>query len=97
MIAWEASDGQGQLALAIALGENGVHVGISTLIEALELEERAARVIAAKKLYDYTGERFDFDPDGELTARGDSIRKWRAWWDKNRDRIEGLAVAVLDG
>ncbi|HIG05797.1 MAG TPA: tetratricopeptide repeat protein [Planctomycetes bacterium] len=95
--AWEASDGQGQLALAIALGENGVHVGISTLIEALELEERAARAIAAKKLYEYTGERFDFDPDGELAARGESIRKWRAWWDKNRDRIEGLAVAVLDG
>ncbi|MDE0960600.1 MAG: tetratricopeptide repeat protein [Planctomycetota bacterium] len=95
--AWEASEGQAQLALAIALGENGIYLGISTLIGALELEERAARAIAITKLNEYTGERFGFEPDGELTARGDAIRKWRSWWGQHKGRIEGIAIAVLDG
>jgi len=95
--AWERSEGQAQLVLAIALGENGIHLGISTLVDALALEEVAARTIAAKKLLEYTAELFGFEADGDPDSRAESIRQWRAWWEQNRSRVESIAISVLDG
>jgi len=97
VLAWEQSNGKAQLALAIALGENGVYVGISTLIETLGLEELAARRIAASKLLEYTGESFGYEAEGEESAREESILRWRGWWEQNRARVESVTLAALDG
>ncbi|MGE4619173.1 MAG: tetratricopeptide repeat protein [Planctomycetota bacterium] len=95
--AWQSSTAHAQMALAIALGENGVYIGISTLINALELEEVAARSIAADKLMEYTGQLLGFEPDGDPVARAESVKLWRQWWTENQKRIEKIAVSVLEG
>lgn len=94
--AWRSSQANAQLALAIALGENGIYIGISTLIDALELEEVGARAIAAAKLLEYTGESFDFDASGAAPSRAEAVKKWREWWQENKVRIEKIALAALD-
>ena len=95
--AWQVSEGQAQLALAIALGENGIYIGLSTLLGALELEEVAARTLAAQKLAEYTGETFGFDPQGSAESRQQAISRWSEWWNTHRTRIESITVAAMEG
>ena len=97
ILAWKSSQAHAQLALAIALGENGVYIGIITLIDALELDEEAARAIAAGKLLEYTGEQFGFDPAGDAATRASAVKLWREWWHGNKDQIEKIAVAAFHG
>ncbi|MGE4602711.1 MAG: tetratricopeptide repeat protein, partial [Planctomycetota bacterium] len=78
-------------------GENGVYIGIITLIDALELDEEAARAIAAGKLFEYTGEQFGFDPAGDAATRASAVKLWREWWHGNKDQIEKIAVAAFHG
>lgn len=95
--AWQVSEGQAQLALAIALGENGIYIGFSTLLDALELEEVAARKLAAKKLSDYTGETFGFEAEGSAEQRQQAIARWKEWWANHREKIESVTVAAMEG
>ena len=95
--AWQSSQARAQLALAIALGENGIYIGISTLIGALELEEAGARSIAAEKLLEYTGEHFGFEAAGDSAERAESVKLWRGWWQQNKERIKKVAESVLAG
>ena len=94
--AWQISQGRAQLALAIALGENGLYIGFSTLLDALGLDEQGARTLAALKLEEYTGETFGFDPLGALEDRQVAIAKWREWWSLNKDRIEIVTLAAME-
>ena len=95
--AWQVSVGQAQLALAIALGENGIYIGFSTLLEALALEEVAARKLAATKLAEYTGETFGFDAEGPLEQRQQAIARWKEWWETHRSKIESVTVSAMEG
>lgn len=97
LLAWKSSQAHAQLALAIALGENGVYIGITTLIDALELDEEAARAIAAEKLLEYTGEQFGFESAGDAAARAGAVKLWREWWTLNKDEIEKIAVSAFRG
>ncbi|MBN1417514.1 MAG: tetratricopeptide repeat protein [Planctomycetes bacterium] len=86
---YAASSGRAQLALALALGENGIYVGIPTLIEALEMEDVQVRTLAIDHLLAWTGTDFGFvvsEPDDG--KRGEAIRRWRTWWESNRVSIE---------
>lgn len=96
LTAWQSSQANAQLALAIALGENGVYIGISTLIDALELDEVKARSIAIDKLNQYTGESFGFEASGDAASRAQSVELWRGWWQQNKGRIENIALSALD-
>jgi tetratricopeptide (TPR) repeat protein len=95
--AWQVSEGKAQLALAIALGENGIYIGFSTLLEALELEEVAARKLAANKLAEYTGETFGFEAEGSAEQRSEAIVRWKEWWETHRSKIESVTVAAMEG
>lgn len=95
--AWQVSVGQAQLALAIALGENGIYIGFSTLLEALELEEVGARSLAAAKLTEYTGETFGYEAEGPSDQRQQAIARWKEWWESHRAKIESVTVAAMEG
>jgi len=95
--AWQVSEGKAQLALAIALGENGIYIGLSTLLEALKLDEVAARSLAAKKLAEYTGETFGYDAEGTPEQRQEAISRWSEWWITHRSKIESITVAAMEG
>ena len=74
--AYQESSGQAQVALAIALGDLGIYVGIPTLIESLSLENAEARKLAARKLLEYTGEDFSYDAaagPGQKPHRGEPL------------------------
>lgn len=94
--AYRVSEGQAQFALAIALGDNGVYIGIPTLIEALSLgdaggdpaQATAASSLAKKRLVEYSGEDFGYDPGAPEEERKAAIARWQSWWDSNRPTIE---------
>jgi len=105
--AYEDSEGQAQFAIAIALGDNGVYIGIPTLIEALQLPpaasrapgaRRSAQEVAIQRLREFTGESFGFEPDGTPEERAAAVELWNAWWKENRASVEDSArSAVQEG
>ncbi len=93
--AFEMARGQSQLALAVALGDIGIYIGIPTLIEALQLENREARALAARKLEEYTGESFGYKADAVGEEQMTAIARWQGWYRDQRERIEAsLAYAM---
>ena len=102
--AYEDSEGQAQFAIAIALGDNGIYLGIPTLIEALELpasassgprSRRTAQELAIARLREYSGEHFGFSMDSTPEERAQVIAQWREWWKANRETIEDAARSAL--
>jgi tetratricopeptide (TPR) repeat protein len=93
--AYERADAGLSLALAVALGENGVYIGIPCLISALGEEDRGLRDLAASKLKGYTGEDHvpadDAPPDAWKTA----IEQYNVWWLGHRDVIMERTNAMV--
>ena len=92
---YKLSSGQGQLAAAIALGQNRILVGIPTLIEALELESIDLRTLASSSLKEFTGQDFQFRPDGAPQARREAVARWRAWWQRNDKQMLDAAQSLI--
>ena len=86
--AYRKSESRSQFALALALGDNGVYIGIPTLIESLSLVNLEARKIAFNKLEEYTGETFGFDPNSDPTGQQEALDRWQEWWHQNRRKVE---------
>ncbi len=106
--AFRTSKGRAQLALAIALGDNGVYIGIPTLIEALSIDastgehgskgSKSARELALQRLHEYSGENFGFDPETSPEQQAAAIDRWRTWWNENRPAVEdSLRQNLVEG
>jgi len=86
---YAGSSGRAQFAVALALGENGIYVGIPTLIEALEVEDAEVQKIAIERLRAWTGADFGFVPgDPDEKKRATALAAWRVWWEGNRAAVE---------
>ncbi|MEE8143613.1 MAG: tetratricopeptide repeat protein [Planctomycetota bacterium] len=86
--AYQSAQGTAQLAVAVALGDAGIYIGIETLVEALTLDLAAARALAVQKLREYTGLEFGFDPDMEPSTQRTAVASWSGWWREHRSQIE---------
>jgi tetratricopeptide (TPR) repeat protein len=103
--AYRVAEGQAQFAIAIALGDNGVYIGIPTLIEALALggdsvtaESVTASTLALRRLEEYSGEDFGFDPNASAEERAAAVARWEEWWQQNRPTIEeSLREWIVEG
>ncbi|MFQ5653702.1 MAG: tetratricopeptide repeat protein [Planctomycetota bacterium] len=93
--AYRASTGQAQLALAVALGDMGVYIGVPTLIEALSLQEAEVRKLSAARLEEYTGESFGYDPQSDPESQKTAIARWRGWWREHQVQAETTLTYAL--
>jgi hypothetical protein len=55
---------------------------IDELIEMLDSDDPATRVLAATALHRITGERMEYDPHASALQRERGIAAWRAWHDR---------------
>lgn len=95
--AYQLAQGPAQLAVAVALGDAGIYVGIPTIIEALSLESPDVRELAANKLEEYTGEDFGYQKDDPALART-AIARWQEWWRLHETEItEQLRQTLAPG
>lgn len=94
---YSRSSGQIKLAAAIALGDNGIYVGIPTLIDALQMNSLAIRKLAISKLKAYTdGEFFDYFADDPVERRDKAIRAWRRWWKREGEKfLQASLISTL--
>ncbi len=85
--AYQRADAGLALALAIALGENGVHIGIPCLISALQEDDRRLRALAGEKLKACTGEDYLPAEDAPEDEWKQARERYQAWWLAHRDVI----------
>ena len=79
----QAQDGSLRLAAAVALGDNGVYVGVPVVLEALKLEDAAVRKVAIGKLEAWTGQFLGYFADDPPEKRAAAIERWEQWWAAN--------------
>jgi len=60
---------------------------IPLIVDRLEDEDGAVRMVAIMALKQIVGKDFGYRPYDPLHLRSLSVRRWRDWW--NRDRIKG--------
>lgn len=92
---YKRSTGQIQLAAAIALGQNGILIGVPALIECIGFDSLELRTLAHEHLRDLTTKDFKFRPDGAPAARREAAARWRAWWQENETAITHAAESIL--
>ncbi|MCZ6691694.1 MAG: hypothetical protein O7H41_19075 [Planctomycetota bacterium] len=99
----QTGDSNIRLAAALALGENGIFLGVPILILALGVDDEAVRVAVFEKLKRFTGEDLLYwpkDPAGDSTDvlhadalaqaksdREEAIARWEEWWDQNGEGL----------
>lgn len=93
--AYQLATGRAQFAIAIALGDAGIYVGIPTLIEALQLNDPQIQQLAARKLEEYTGNAFGYASDQPEAQRA-ALARWQEWWRTNRSEVEKHLSEHLD-
>jgi tetratricopeptide (TPR) repeat protein len=92
---YRKSAGQIQLASAVALGKNRIHIGIPTLIEALAMDSLPMRELAVENLREWTGKNFRFRADGAPHSRKEAVDKWWAWWQEEEDSVVAASTNAL--
>jgi HEAT repeats len=60
---------------------------VDALLVSMADPEGIVRHTAHASLRKLTGQSIAFDPDGSGSARSQSQRRWKDWWDKNRDKF----------
>ncbi|MFN0059725.1 MAG: tetratricopeptide repeat protein [Planctomycetota bacterium] len=93
---YRQAQGESQLAIAIALGDAGIYIGLNTLIEALNVDDVEVQRLALMKLEEYTGERFDCDPAASAELKLAAVNRWHAWWQEHRSRSESALAYHLN-
>ena len=58
---------------------------VDTLLVALADPEEIVRFTAHASLKRVTGQNLPFDPDASDSERSAMQRRWKKWWDENRD------------
>jgi len=71
----------------LRLGDWGA---IPVLIQALRSEEMMIRALGGQALFEATGQRFGFEPQGEIAERDAAIVRWEEWWQSRQ--VEGVLL-----
>jgi HEAT repeat protein len=61
---------------------------IPRLIELLDSDDPATRLVAILSLERLTGRRLGYDPAAGLEAREEAVERWVVWYNANADRLE---------
>lgn len=107
---YQEATGAAQFAVAVALADAGIYVGLPTLIESLRIEgvklvepgsaDRSKtidiRELAIRKLEEYTGERHGFSVEDSSAVREVAVVQWENWWQENKLRAEEVLRYRLD-
>lgn len=91
------STGQLQMAIAIALGKNRILIGIPSLIDALDMDDREIRNLAVASLRELTGMEHGYHPADVPSSRREGILRWKEWWKEREPLALKQAEAVLAG
>ncbi|MFC1707596.1 hypothetical protein ACFL59_12405, partial [Planctomycetota bacterium] len=93
----ESEDGSLRLAAALALGDNGVHVGIEYVIDALGHSSPEVRKVAIGSLERWTGQFLGFFAEDEEGKRQKAIVRWQTWFEKDGQQfVEQSLRATVD-
>jgi tetratricopeptide (TPR) repeat protein len=76
----DSQDASLRLAAAIALGDNGIYVGVPVVLEALKLGEVPVRKVAIQKLESWTGQFLGYFADDPPEKRAEAVARWEKWW-----------------
>lgn len=76
----ESQDGSLRLAAAVALGDNGIFVGIPVVLESLKMDELTVRKVAIQKLESWTGQFLGFFAEDPPEKRAAAVERWEKWW-----------------
>lgn len=101
---YQEATGVAQFAVAVALADAGIYVGLPTLIESLRIEgvelvepgsgDRSKTVdireLAIRKLEEYTGERHGFSVDASGPEREVAVVRWEQWWLQHKDKADEI-------
>lgn len=91
------NDGQLRMAVAIALGDDGILAGLPVLIEALRLRDPALRELAGRKLEEWTGETLGFRASDSPERREAGVARWWHWWETSGQKIAQRTVKAAQG
>jgi hypothetical protein len=70
-----------------ALARLGDGHAVPYLIDVLLTNDiKSFRFEGLRFLTDIIGETMGYDPEGSVEARSESIRKWREWWEQNKEK-----------
>lgn len=64
-----------------------IESGVSRAIDLLRSPDPDVRAIAIAHLKEQTDLDFEYDPQGEESAREAAVGRWTRWWAENRSRI----------
>ncbi|MCZ6602025.1 MAG: HEAT repeat domain-containing protein [Planctomycetota bacterium] len=59
---------------------HGPDVSVPIFLKGLRSETRAAREASAAGLRRLSGEKMQFDPDGDDASREEAVKRWEVWW-----------------
>ncbi len=93
--AYKRAEGSLALALAMAMGENGLYLGIPTLISALTEENLGLRLIAGESLKAFTGEEYTPVSDAPIDQWQAAAEQYQAWWREHEDKILSQTKALI--
>ena len=93
--AYKRADGSLAMALAIALGENGIAIGIPILISVLAEEKEGLRIIAGDKLQAFTGENFIPPVGAPMADWKKAAERYLAWWQAHEEIIVGRTKMLV--
>ncbi|MFN0010174.1 MAG: hypothetical protein ACKVS8_00870 [Phycisphaerales bacterium] len=80
---FDAPDPAAQIHAALTAARDGDRSRIPDLIEMLESDDQAARVVAISSLERFTGERLGYDHAAPTWERRAMVARWRAWLKEN--------------
>ncbi len=76
---FDAPDPAAQIHAALRAAKDGDRTSIPHLIDMLESEDQAARVMAISTLERFTGGRLGYDHAAPPRERGAMVARWRDW------------------
>lgn len=85
-------DGSLKLAAAVALGDNGVYIGVPVVIEALRIDDASVRKLAIDRLEAWTGQFLGFFADDAPAKRAEAVTRWEEWWAKDGKAFADASV-----
>lgn len=89
---FDAPDPNARLDAIVQATELSDRSKLANLIDQLDSDDPAARMLAIRGLEDMTGERLGYDPAAPEWQRDESIQRWRAWYAE----LDGADVEQVD-
>jgi hypothetical protein len=80
---FDSPDSTARLKAIQDAGASGDRASIPRLIEMLDSDDPAVRVMSIGVLEDMTGQDLGFDPYAEAPRRREAVERWEAWYRSN--------------